>query len=142
MNAALEILLRIAGAGLVMLAFLHIPIGRKLRWREDGRKLNPENEQVFHVHTFFVCLTVILMALPCLIAPSVFLVKSEAGMWVSGSLAFYWGVRLYCQFFVYRTDLWTGKRLETLVHCCFAMIWLSLTSLFGACLLLQLGWIG
>ena len=57
MNAALEILLRIAGAGLVMLAFLHIPIGRKLRWREDGRNLSPENEQVFHVHTFFVCLT-------------------------------------------------------------------------------------
>lgn len=105
MNAVLEILLRIAGAGLVMLAFLHIPIGRKLRWREDGRKLSPENEQVFHVHTFFVCLTVILMALPCLISPSVFLVKSEAGMWISGSFALFWAARLYFQFFVYRRDL-------------------------------------
>jgi hypothetical protein len=141
MNAALEILLRIAGAGLVMLAFLHIPIGRKLRWREDGRKLSPENEQVFHVHTFFVCLTVILMALPCLISPSVFLVKSEAGMWASGSLALFWAVRLYFQFFVYRSDLWRGKRLETFVHWCFAAIWLALTLLFGACFLLQWGWI-
>ena len=140
MNAALEILLRIAGAGLVLLALLHIPIGRKLRWREDGRKLSPENEQVFHVHTFFVCLTVILMALPCLVSPSVFLVKSEAGMWVSGSFSLFWAARLYCQFFVYRGDLWRGKSLETFVHWCFALIWLTLTVLFGACFLLQCGW--
>jgi hypothetical protein len=142
MNVVLEILLRVAGAGLVLLAFLHIPIGRKLRWREDGRKLSPENEQVFHVHTFFVCLTVILMALPCLFAPSVFLVKCEAGMWISGSLALFWVVRLYCQFFVYRSDLWRGKRLETFVHWCFALIWLALALVFGACFLLQCGLIG
>lgn len=142
MNTVLEILLRVAGAGLVMLAFLHIPIGRKLKWREDGRKLTPENEQVFHVHTFFVCLTVILMALPCLISPSVFLVKSEAGKWISGSLALFWAVRLYCQFFVYRGDLWRGKRLETFVHWCFVLIWLALAVVFGACFLLQCGWIG
>jgi hypothetical protein len=141
MNAALEILLRIAGAGLVLLAFLHIPIGRKLRWREDGRKLSAENEQVFHVHTFFVCLTVILMGLPCLIAPSVFLVKSEAGLWVSGAFAVFWAVRLYCQFFVYRSDLWRGKALETFVHWCFALIWLALALVFGACFLFQCGWI-
>jgi len=142
MNEALEILLRIAGAGLVMLAFLHIPIGRKLRWREDGRKLSPENEQVFHVHTFFVCLTVILMALPCLFAPYVFLMKSEAGKWIAGSFALFWAVRLYCQFFVYRSDLWSGKRLETFVHWCFALIWLALALVFGACFLVQRGWIG
>jgi hypothetical protein len=141
MNAALEILLRIAGVGLVLLAFLHIPIGRKLRWREDGRKLSPENEQVFHVHTFFVCLTVILMGLPCLFAPAVFLMKSEAGMWVSGAFALFWAVRLYCQFFVYRSDLWRGKRLETFVHWCFAWIWLALALVFGACFLVQGGWI-
>lgn len=51
MNAALEILLRIVGAGLVMLAFLHIPIDRKLWWREEGRKLSPENEQAFLVQS-------------------------------------------------------------------------------------------
>jgi hypothetical protein len=141
MNAALEILLRIAGAGLVLLALLHVPIGRKLRWREDGQKLRPENEQVFHVHTFFVCLTVVLMGLPCLVAPAVFLTKSEAGMWVSGSFALFWAARLYCQFFVYRSDLWRGKRLETFVHWCFAFIWLALTLVFGACFLVQGGWI-
>lgn len=141
MNATLEILLRIAGAGLVLLAFLHIPIGRKLRWREDARKLNPENEQIFHVHTFFICLTVVLMALPCLVSPSIFLVRTQAGQWITASIALFWIVRLYFQFFVYRSDLWRGKRLETFVHGWFVLIWLALGLLFGACFMVQRGWL-
>lgn len=141
MITALEILLKIAGVGLLLLAFLHIPIGQKLRWREDARKLSPENEQIFHVHTFFICLTVTLMALPCLISPSVFLVKSEAGLWATGSLALFWVVRLFFQFFIYRSDLWKGKRLETMIHRIFSLIWLILSLLFSACCLLQCGWI-
>lgn len=141
MNAKLEILLRIAGAGMLLLAFLHIPIGRKLSWREDARNLKPENEQIFHVHTIFICLTVVLMALPCLISPSIFLVRSEAGQWITGSFALFWTVRLYFQFFVYRSDLWRGKRLETFVHGWFVLIWLALGLLFSSCFLIQCGWL-
>lgn len=141
MNDVLTILLRVAGAGLIMLAILHIPIGRVLKWKEDGRKMSPENEQIFHVHTFFVCLTVILMGLPCLLAPSIFLVKSGAGLWVAGSMGLFWIVRLYFQFFVYRSDLWRGKRLETFLHWWFAMVWLALALLFAVCFAVQLGWL-
>jgi len=142
MNEALSILLRVAGAGLILLAFLHILIGRSLKWREDGRKLSPENEQIFHVHTFFVCLSIVLMGLPCLLMPSVFLERSQAGLWLAGSLGFFWATRLYFQFFVYRSDLWRGKRLETFMHWWFAFVWLGLAGLFGACVLYQLGLIG
>lgn len=135
------VLLRVAGAGLIFLAFLHIPIGRVLRWREEGKKMNPENEQIFHVHTFFICLTIFLMGLPCLVAPFVFLEKTGAGLWLSGSFGVFWLVRLYFQFFVYRSELWRGKRLETLLHGWFALVWLGLVLLFGACVAVQLGWL-
>ena len=140
MNEILTSLLRIAGTGLILLAFLHIPIGKKLGWREDARKLSPVNEQVFHVHTFFLCLIIILMGLPCLFMPAIFLEKSFAGLWVSASFAVFWAMRLFFQFFVYRSDLWRGKRLETFVHYLFAMIWFSLATLFGASVAIQLGW--
>ncbi|MEK6230251.1 MAG: hypothetical protein N2A42_00165 [Luteolibacter sp.] len=138
----LTILLRFAGGGLVLLAVLHIPIGRRLKWKEDARNMSAANGQIFHVHTFFVCLCLVLMGLPCLIAPEIFLLRSVAGQWVAGSLAAFWAVRFYCQFFVYRSDLWRGKRLETFIHCWFAIVWLSLASLFAVCVLYQLGSIG
>jgi len=138
----LEILLRVAGAGLLLLCFLHIPIGRSLKWKEDGKKLSPANEQVFHVHTFFICLVILLMALPCLFEPSVFLEKSRAGLWLAASLSLFWCVRLFFQFFVYRSDLWKGKRLETFVHWWFALVWAALAGVFGAAMFVQLGWLG
>jgi hypothetical protein len=142
MSETLTVLLRLAGAGLILLAFLHIPIGRVMKWKEEGRKLSPENEQVFHVHTFFICLTIVLMALPCLLMPSVFLEKSPASVWLAASLSAFWAIRLYFQFFVYRSDLWRGKKRETLIHWWFAFVWLSLALLFAACVAFQLGWFG
>lgn len=141
MNEFLTILLRVAGAGLVSLAFLHIPIGRTLKWKEDGRKLSSVNEQIFHVHTFFLCLIILLMALPCLFMPSVFLTKSPAGLWVAASFTLFWATRLYFQFFIYRADLWRGKHMETVMHYLFALVWLTLTALFGACVAVQLDWL-
>jgi hypothetical protein len=142
MNEILSLLLRVAGAGLILLAFAHIPIGKILKWKEDGRKLSPVNEQVFHVHTLFLCLIIFLMGLPCLLAPSILLEKSPAGLWVTGSFAVFWAARMYSQFFIYRSDLWRGKRLETFVHFLFAIIWISLAFLFGLCAAIQLEWLG
>lgn len=141
MTDLLAILLRIAGAGLLLLAVLHIPIGRQLGWREDCKRLTPANEAVFHVHTFFICLTVVIMGLPCLLEPAVFLVPSRAGAWISWSFAAFWGCRLYFQWFVYPAVLWRGKRLETGVHLIFTMIWLALTAVFTACGSVQAGWL-
>lgn len=140
MDDLLTVLLRIAGAGLILLTFLHIPIGRTLKWKEDAAKLTPVNAQVFHAHTFFLCLTLFMMALSCLLMPHIFIDRSPAGLWLAGSLAVFWAARLYFQFFVYRADLWRGKRLETLVHWSFSLVWTALTSLFGVCALRQIGW--
>ena len=41
MREILPILLRITGAGLILLAILHVPIGRKLMWREQAARMSP-----------------------------------------------------------------------------------------------------
>jgi len=137
----LTTLLRLAGAGLITLALAHIPIARHLKWDEDIPRLTPVNASIFRVHNFFICLVLIIMGLPCLFEPGVFLEKSRAAGWLTWSFAAFWGLRLYVQWFVYEAHLWRGKRLETFIHWWFTFVWLALTLLFAACGLYQAGWI-
>ncbi len=141
MIEALAILLRIAGAGLILLAVLHVPIGRHLNWREDVARLTPINASIFHVHNFFICVVLVMMGLPCVFDPQVFLEQSRAGAWLSWSFAIFWAIRLYFQWFVYQADLWRGKRMETCMHWWFTFVWSALTLLFAACGIVQRGWL-
>lgn len=141
MNEILTPLLRVAGTGLVALALLHVPISRKLRWKEEAAALSPVNASIFHVHAFFICLVLVMMGLPCLFDPAIFLLPSRAGGWLAWSFAGFWGVRLYCQWFVYRPHLWRGKRFETVMHWLFTFLWSALAGLFTACGFLQTGWL-
>src|SRR6266508_63472 len=113
MIETLTVLLRVAGAGLILLAGLHVPIGRHLKWREDGARLSLVNASIFRVHTFFICLVLVMMGLPCLLDPSVFLESSRAGAWLAWSFSVFWTIRLFVQWFVYPSDLWRGKKTET-----------------------------
>lgn len=140
MIETLMILLRIAGAGLILLAILHVPIGRQLDWHADARRMSPVNESVFHVHTFFICVVLVMMGLPCLFDPGIFVIPSKAGLWIAWLFSAFWGLRLYFQWFVYPAALWRGKRLETSVHVWFTLVWLALTGLFVACGAIQCGW--
>jgi len=137
----LSLALRLAGAGLILLALLHIPIARRLRWREDAARLSQVNEDVFHVHAFFICVVLVAMGLPCLIEPGILLEKSRAGLWGTWSLAAFWALRLWFQWFVYRRCLWLGKPFETAIHFSFSVIWLSLTTIFALCGAVQAGWL-
>lgn len=141
MIETMTLLLRFAGAGLFLLAVLHLPIGRHLKWGEDAKKLSPVNQSVFHVHTIFICVVLVMMALPCLFEPRIFIETSRAGSWLAWSFAAFWGLRLYFQWFVYQAHLWRGRRLETVVHWSFTFIWAGLTALFAVCGIWQAGWI-
>lgn len=141
MTETLALLLQVAGAGLILLAVLHVPIGKRLNWQEDAARLSPVNASIFHVHTFFICLVLVMMGLPSLIDPRIFLDQSAAGAWLAWSISAFWAVRLYFQWFVYQDNLWRGKRLETAVHWWFTFVWAALTGLYGACGLWQSGWL-
>jgi len=43
MIETLTILLRVAGVGLILLAWLHVPLSRRLKWREEASLLSPIN---------------------------------------------------------------------------------------------------
>lgn len=138
----LTVLLRAAGTGLLLLALAHIPIARHLKWREEAASLSPVNEAIFHVHAIFIGIILVMMGLPSLVEPSVFIERSRAGAWMSWSFAGFWLIRLHFQWFVYPAHLWRGKRLETVLHVVFTLIWAALTAIFSLCGIQQAGWIG
>ena len=141
MNSTLAILLRIAGAVLLLLATMHRPISRRLKWCEESLRLSPINAAVFRVHALFICLILVVMGLPCIADPWIFLERTRAGGWLAWTFAWFWAARLYVQWFVFPRTLWVGKRFETKVHLMFTAIWTFLAGLFFLCGAHQAAWI-
>lgn len=141
MISFLELALRAAGIGLITLSWAHIPIGRHLQWREEAVRLSPMNASVFHVHTLFICVVLMVMGVPALLDPGIYLQPTRAGLWLTWSYAAFWALRLYVQWFVYSADLWRGKRMETGWHWFFTVVWLALVALFSLCGAVQCGWL-
>ncbi len=140
MMETLTILLRVAGVGLILLAGFHVPLGRHLKWREEAERLSPANASIFCVHAFFICFVLVMMGLPCLLDPMVFLESSRAGAWLTWSFSVFWTIRLFFQWFVYPWNLWRGKTMETVAHVWFTIVWLYLAALFTVCGVWQAGW--
>jgi hypothetical protein len=141
MTATLSILLRVAGAMLLLLAAMHGPISRRLKWGEESLLLSPVNAAVFRVHALFICLILVVMGLPCIADPWVFLEKTRAGAWLAWTFAAFWTARLYAQWFVFPRTLWVGKRFETKVHFLSTTIWIFLAGLFFLCGARQVAWL-
>ncbi|MBX7058935.1 MAG: hypothetical protein K1X75_12785 [Leptospirales bacterium] len=111
------------------LAFLHLYFARRFQWRQEAARLSRLNEQIFHVHTFFVCLTLILFGIWTLAQAADLAAGKQR--WLAGGISVFWFCRLAAQFFVYDSALWRGKRLETAVHVLFGLLWSYLTAVYA-----------
>ena len=121
--------LNLIGGLLVALALLHFGFPRRFGWKTELRTLSPINRQMMEVHTFFVALTVGLMGVLCLTsAPE--LLGTPLGRKVCLGLTVFWSVRLVAQFGWYSSELWRGKRFETVMHVLFSLLWLYLSGVF------------
>lgn len=127
----LEAALRIAGASLIGLAIVHVFFPKRFGWQEDFAKVSLLNRQIFYVHCVFICITLTLMGLLCLVWPGALLQPSPLGLLVAGGLAIFWFCRLLAQWFVYDAEIWRGKRFETLMHAFFSGVWTFYTAVFG-----------
>jgi hypothetical protein len=127
--------LRIAGVLQIVLALLHLAFPRRFNWKEELARLSPLNRQIFLVHTFFICLVLVLIGALSLLAPDALLEPTRLSRLVLGGFATFWGLRLLCQFFVYDAALWRGHAFNSLVHVLFSLLWLYLTAVYLGVLL-------
>ena len=125
----MEIHFKIIGALLIVLALAHIAFPKYFNWNEELKSLSLINRQMMTVHTFFIALTVFLMGLLCLTSSSE-LIETNLGKKISLGLGIFWTFRLFIQFFGYSSDLWKGKRFQTIMHIIFSLIWAYLSIIF------------
>ena len=123
--------LKVAGVGTIVLALAHLAFPRRLEWREELARLSLLNRQIFWVHTFFVCLVLVMMGLLSVLATDLLLAPTPLARWVVGGFAVFWGARLFVQWFVYDSRLWRGNRLYTQVHVLFSAGWVYLTWVYA-----------
>ena len=121
--------LEFTGLLLILLSMFHGFFPKRFEWKKDLAGLSLINRQMMYVHMFFVALTVFLMGVLCCCCA-----EDLAGTWlgkkVALGMAVFWGLRLIFQFFVYSSELWRGKRFETVVHLLFSMLWAYFTLVF------------
>jgi hypothetical protein len=131
----IELHLRIAGGLQLALAAAHAPFPRWFRWREELARLSPLNRQIFIVHDLFVVLVLVLIGALSLLAAPALLEPVRLGLLVCAGLTAFWLVRLYCQFFVYKPDLWRGHPGRTAIHISITALWVYFVATYGAALL-------
>lgn len=127
----MELQLKITGVLLIALAFVHSAFPKYFNWNEELKVLSLVNRQLMKVHTFFIALTLLLMGVLCLTS-SAELTATNLGKKIALGLGVFWTVRLFIQFFGYSSDLWKGKKFETMMHLAFSLLWTYFTFIFWA----------
>src|SRR5688572_10283287 len=74
---SLTVLLRVAGASMVVLALLHAVFWRALSWDREVERLSPLNARVFAVQTFFIAFVLLGLGALSLAKPELLLARSE-----------------------------------------------------------------
>jgi hypothetical protein len=127
----LESHLRAAGALQIALAAAHLAFPRRFNWGQELARLSLLNRQMFLVHTFFICVVLVLMGGLSLFAAEALLEATALSRLVLGGFAAFWGLRLVVQWLVYDPTLWRGDRFNTMVHVVFSVLWAYLTAVYG-----------
>ena len=131
---SLALHLRIAGLGLIVLAFAHLAFPRHFRWKEELARLSLLNRQIFQVHVFFIGLVLVLFGAVSLLLPEALLTPGPLSRAVLGGFTLFWSLRLIVQLFVYDSALWRGNRLYTAFHFLFTAYWTYLVAVYASAL--------
>src|SRR5574339_526406 len=114
--------LQVAGALQIALSLAHFGFARRFGWREDLQRVSLLTRQIFWVHTGFLMLVLVGFGSVSLLHPNELLAGGPLARFSLISLTVFWTTRWYCQFFVYRPELWRGNTLHTAAHIFFAAL--------------------
>jgi len=127
--------LQIAGLLQLTLSLAHFGFARHFGWREELQQVSLLTRQIFWVHAAFLMLVLVGFGGVSLLCADELLARQPLSRVVLGGLAVFWAVRWYCQFFVYRAELWRGNRFNTTAQVLFALAWTFLTAVYATAFL-------
>lgn len=99
-----ELLIRLAGVGLLLIALANFILPVLLDYRANLAKVEPVFAQIFAAHAAYIIVIVLGMAALCLWRPSFFL-GDETGRAVAGFIGLFWASRFVVQLVFYDKTL-------------------------------------
>ena len=136
MRITLETALQLAAAGQACVAVLNLCLTRIMRWQSDLARLSLLVREVFHIHSFFVSLTLLIFAtLTARFAHEMASGVDPIARWVAGAIGLFWGIRAVMQVGYYSSSHWRGVPSRTAVHFLLLAVYAS-----WAVLYLAAGW--
>ena len=125
----LRLWLWLAGAIQTAIVLANFPLPAKLRVREGIAPLPRFLRQVFIVHWIYIVLTVALFSALCFLFPRELAGASPLGRFLSGFLAFFWGLRIVLQLLYYDSEI---RRQNRFLDSCYLAGLCALVGILGA----------
>jgi len=117
MNNLLETGLIMAAIGQFLIAVLDLALIPIMRWQEDIARIPLLIRQVFHVHCWFIAVTlVIFAALTYRFAAEMTSGVEPVYRWIAASIGSFWAIRVGLQLGYYSSSHWRGIPSRTAVH--------------------------
>lgn len=118
--------LRAAAAGQLIIAALNLRLVQWLGWEAELARVSLLLREVFHVHKWFISITVTLFAVLTLRFAGDMAAGEPMARWLTAGISLFWGIRAWMQWGFYSHEHWRGRRDRTIAH------W-TLTIAYGAC---------
>jgi hypothetical protein len=117
MNELFELGLRIAAVGQLAIACLNLRLVRVMHWEREVASMPLLIREVFHVHAWFISLTLGIFATTTWRFASAFASGTvPIAQWLACSIGLFWAVRAVMQVTYYTSSHWRGIRTRTVVH--------------------------
>ena len=130
----LQLVIKVSGVLLILLACAHATFPSLFHWREELRRLSTLNRQMFLVHSFFMAVLLAGFGALNLFYTNELLEQSSLSRAIVAGMACFWLLRLFVQLFVYDPSLWKGNSRRTAAHVGFTLFWVALVSQYTAVL--------
>ena len=110
-------LLRIAAAAQLAIALINLFLVRLLGWKADLDRMPLLLRQVFHVHCWFISITLVIFGVTTLrFADAMAASGNEACQWLAAGIGIFWGTRTVLQVTYYSSSHWRGHPGRTAIH--------------------------
>ena len=112
-----EGLLIAAAIGQITIAAINLRLDKILQWEGELSGLSKLIREVFHVHKWFITITLIIFGLITLrFAHDIASGAYDMARWFAAGVGFFWCLRTVIQWSFYSWEHWRGRRRETVVH--------------------------
>ena len=116
-HMTLSSLLRIAAIAQLAIALLNLFLVRLLDWKADLDRMPLLLREVFHVHCWFISITLGIFGVTTLrFAEAMAASSNEACRWLAAGIGIFWAIRTVLQVTYYSRTHWQGRPIRTAMH--------------------------